>query len=137
MRLRLIVGSVAAALLVAVALASVSTGSTGQPRGANGDSVSGAPIHGSSPIRHVVVIFQENSSFDHYFGTYPHAANLPGEPVFRAALGTPQVNAIPPVLMSANPNGVNPQRLARNDWPLCDLSHDYDPELREWDGGKM
>jgi phospholipase C len=24
-----------------------------------------------TPIKHVVVIFQENSSFDHYFGTYP------------------------------------------------------------------
>jgi phospholipase C len=26
-----------------------------------------------TPIKHVVVIFQENVSFDHYFGTYPHA----------------------------------------------------------------
>ena len=32
-----------------------------------------------TPIKHVVVIFQENVSFDHYFGTYPHAANLPDE----------------------------------------------------------
>ncbi len=24
-------------------------------------------------IKHVVVIFQENVSCDHYFGTYPHA----------------------------------------------------------------
>jgi phospholipase C len=39
--------------------------------------------------------------------------------------------------MTANPNGANPQRLGRNDYPLCDNSHDYDPELREWDGGKM
>jgi len=30
-----------------------------------------------TPIQHVVVIFQENVSFDHYFGTYPHAFNLP------------------------------------------------------------
>ena len=28
----------------------------------------------TTPIKHVVVIFQENVSFDHYFGTYPHAA---------------------------------------------------------------
>ena len=27
-----------------------------------------------TPIKHVVVIFQENVSFDHYFGTYPDAA---------------------------------------------------------------
>ena len=25
----------------------------------------------STPIKHLVVIFQENISFDHYFGTYP------------------------------------------------------------------
>jgi len=30
-------------------------------------------------IKHVVVIFDENNSFDHYFGTYPNALNLPGE----------------------------------------------------------
>ncbi|MGN6628618.1 MAG: alkaline phosphatase family protein, partial [Candidatus Nitrosocosmicus sp.] len=29
-----------------------------------------------TPIKHLVVIFQENVSFDHYFGTYPYAANL-------------------------------------------------------------
>ena len=32
-----------------------------------------------TPIKHVVVIFQENVSFDHYFGTYPNAvANKDG-----------------------------------------------------------
>ena len=25
-----------------------------------------------TPIRHLVVIFQENISYDHYFGTYPN-----------------------------------------------------------------
>jgi phospholipase C len=29
----------------------------------------------STPIKHLVVIFQENISFDHYFGTYPNALN--------------------------------------------------------------
>ena len=28
---------------------------------------------------HRVVIFNENVSFDHYFATYPKAANIPGE----------------------------------------------------------
>ena len=32
----------------------------------------------ATPIHHLVVIFQENVSFDHYFGTYPHAANIDG-----------------------------------------------------------
>jgi phospholipase C len=30
----------------------------------------------------VVVIFQENVSFDHYFATYPNATNPAGEPFF-------------------------------------------------------
>ena len=32
----------------------------------------------STPIKHVVVLFDENESFDHYFGTYPYAANTDG-----------------------------------------------------------
>jgi phospholipase C len=34
------------------------------------------------PIKHIVVIFGENISFDHYFGTYPNAQNNPGETPF-------------------------------------------------------
>ncbi len=32
----------------------------------------------TTPIKHIVVIFQENRSFDQYFGSYPNAANLAG-----------------------------------------------------------
>src|SRR5215831_19146426 len=38
----------------------------------------------TTPIKHLVVIFDENVSFDHYFGTYPFAANPSGEPSFTA-----------------------------------------------------
>ncbi len=31
----------------------------------------------TTPIQHVVVIFGENISFDHYFGTYPKRSILP------------------------------------------------------------
>ncbi len=41
----------------------------------------------STPIKHLVVIFQENISFDHYFGTYPKALNPPGQPRFIAKPG--------------------------------------------------
>jgi len=27
----------------------------------------------ATPIKHLVIIFQENVSFDHYFATYPNA----------------------------------------------------------------
>ena len=52
--------------------------------------VNSAPNAGTAtPIQHLVIVFQENVSFDHYFGTYPNAANPPGEPPFQAADGTP------------------------------------------------
>src|SRR6201998_1732429 len=44
----------------------------------------------ATPIKHLVVIFDENESFDHYFGTYPFAANTDGTP-FVAKPGTPKV----------------------------------------------
>jgi len=37
-----------------------------------------------TPIKHVIVLFQENISFDHYFATYPTAMNLAGERAFHA-----------------------------------------------------
>src|SRR5262249_47650374 len=45
--------------------------------------------HTATPIKHLVVIFQENVSFDLYFGTYPHAQNNPGETPFKASKRTP------------------------------------------------
>jgi phospholipase C len=57
-----------------------------------------------------VVIFGEIISFDHYFGTYPNAANTPGEPQFTPVAGTPIPNnyVSNPSLLTQNPN------LARN-----------------------
>src|SRR5260370_21758331 len=68
--------------------------------------------HSDNPrIQHVVVIFQENVSFDHYFGTYPNAANPAGEPRFTARSDTPTVNRLSEALLTDNPNFTNPQRL--------------------------
>ena len=47
----------------------------------------------TTPIKHVVVIFDENISFDHYFGTYPNAANTDGEPRSTRP-DTPKVNGL-------------------------------------------
>ena len=35
------------------------------------------PAQGIHKIQHIVIIMQENRSFDHYFGTYPGADGLP------------------------------------------------------------
>jgi phospholipase C len=61
----------------------------------------------ATPIKHLVVTFQENVSFAHYFGTYPVAANPHGEPRFFAAAGTPSVNGFTNALLNFNPN-LNP-----------------------------
>jgi len=61
-----------------------------------GTGASSVPPQGS--IEHIVVIFQENVSFDHYFGTYPNALNLSGETRFTPLPGTPAVDGLSPSL---------------------------------------
>ena len=67
----------------------------------------------ATPIKHVVVIFQENVSFDHYFGTYPHATNPNGSPAFPCHGATlPAVNnLLTGGLLDENPNSAQPFRL--------------------------
>src|SRR5207247_207267 len=38
-----------------------------------------APLAGIHKIKHVIVIMQENRSFDSYFGTYPGADGIPAD----------------------------------------------------------
>jgi phospholipase C len=47
-------------------------------------------VHTATPIKHLVIIFNENRSFDHYFATYPDAGNPPGEIPFKADPRTPK-----------------------------------------------
>ena len=112
-----------------------------------------------TPIRHLVVIYQENVSFDHYFGTYPHAANTDGQP-FHAAPGTPSVDGLLPAtgpslppslrhstnLLTTNPNASLPQRLDSSATGLvgdaggqltCDQDHNYSDEQQAFDAFKM
>src|SRR6185312_12184097 len=78
----------------------------------------------------------ENVSFDHYFGTYPNAANTDGRP-FHAAPGTPSVNGLTPALLNNNPNQAQPQRLTPSEALTCDQNHDYTPEQLALDNGLM
>ncbi|HEY6380154.1 MAG TPA: alkaline phosphatase family protein [Candidatus Dormibacteraeota bacterium] len=91
----------------------------------------------STPVKHLVVIFQENVSFDHYFGTYPKAANPPSQPRFTANEDTPHVAGLSHTLLTANPNLGNPQRLDRTQPLTCDQGHDYTPEQNAVDHGAM
>ncbi|MDQ6806880.1 MAG: alkaline phosphatase family protein [Actinomycetota bacterium] len=90
----------------------------------------------ATPIKHVVVIFGENVSFDHYFGTYRRTNNLAGTPGLggQGTLLTNNPNR------DASGNQVNPRLLDPaniNDVLLCDQSHNYNSEQKAFDGGLM
>ena len=120
----------------------------------------------ATPIKHLIVIFQENVSFDHYFGTYPKALNLPGETPFSAKRHTPVVNGlVTPLdvnnrfrplagvdLLHNNPNNnpaapgngstngtgaSNPIRLSPAQALTADQGHNESPEESAYDNGKM
>ena len=108
----------------------------------------------TTPIKHLVVIFQENVSFDHYFATYPVALNPPGEPFFEASDDTPSVNGLGTlfngvpdgVLLTNNPNAnnpangtnaINPFRLDPSQASTCDQDHAYGDEQKAFDDGLM
>jgi phospholipase C len=117
-----------------------------------------------TPIKHVVIIFQENASFDHYFATYPNAKNTDGTPFF-AKEDTPTVNGLTdgnskfpervrvglhdfnpnqpapggssPILVP-DPNGAaNPFRMTRDQIVTCSNNHDYRGEQITTDAGFM
>ena len=99
----------------------------------------------TTPIQHVIVIFDENISFDHYFGVYPKATNPPGQPRFVAIPNTPTVNGFSPGLLTNNPNlntangtgASNPFRLNRTQALTADQNHNYGPEQASFDRGLM
>jgi phospholipase C len=91
----------------------------------------------ATPIAHLVVLYQENVSFDHYFATYPKALNLPREPTFHAKADTPSVNGLTEALLAHNPNAANPMRLSPQQAVTCDMDHEYTAEQLAFDGGLM
>src|ERR1700730_16412982 len=99
----------------------------------------------ATPIQHLVVIFNENVSFDHYFGTYPVATNPKGEPRFTAISTTPTVNGLTNALLTFNPNlnsangtaASNPFRLDRSQAVTGDQDHSYTDEQAAFDAGLM
>jgi phospholipase C len=89
----------------------------------------------TTPIKYVVVIFQENNSFDHYFGTYPNATNPAGEPAFHPVPGTPDVNGYTETLLNHNQNSAPPFRLDRSQAFTCDNDNHYSAEQSAYDNG--
>lgn len=128
---------------IALAVAGCSLDGKNGKDGSNGTSYSAANAADqyatATPIKHVVVIFQENVSFDHYFATYPAASNPGGEPAFTAASGTQtDIDTLAHAgLLTSNPNATNtangagavlPFRLDRSQAATADQNHAYTAE---------
>jgi phospholipase C len=158
MKHRAILGCLAAAFAVATAA---------YAEDHDGDHHNGGAVFTATPIKHLVVIFQENVSFDHYFGTYPVAKNLAGEPPFRPSPRTPNsINTLrtpldtthhfAPLagvdLLNNNPNNnpnapgngrlngaaaSNPFRLSPAQALTADQGHNESPEESAYDNLKM
>jgi phospholipase C len=81
---------------------------------------------GIHKIRHVIIIMQENRSFDSYFGTYPGADGIPGKKNGRFAVRVPDPatgNCVKPFHNPNDENGGGP--------------HGASNAVADVDGGKM
>ncbi len=142
---RRIIFSAAAATLFAAVTAMTWTRTTHNARGRT-DAAAPAPAAPATPIEHLVIIFDENNSFDHYFGVYPIALNPPGEPRFIAAPNTPSVNGLTEELRKQNPNytnnandsvASNPFRIDRSQAGTASQDHRYTSEQLAYDNGRV
>ena len=137
-----------AALLALATITAASAAPAGPaPVGAVAPATPGQPaaVKTATPVKHLVVIFNENVSFDHYFATYPHATNPTGEPRFVAAAHTPVANTLAAAkLLAKNPNAgpangadaAAPFRLDRTQANTADQNHAYTAEQMAYHGGK-
>ncbi|MDQ0118683.1 alkaline phosphatase family protein [Pseudarthrobacter sp902506025] len=137
----------AAAGAAALAASTLTAGLVGF--GAGPAKAGATPDSTATPIKHVVVLFQENVSFDHYFATYPNAANTAGETqqgtgtpaaAFTASEDTPKdINTLAKagLLAPNNPNSAQPARLSPMQAVTCDQDHEYTAEQKAYNGGLM
>jgi acid phosphatase len=77
----------------------------------------------TNPINHIVVIMQENRSFDNYFGTYPVASGIPRGTCMPLSPDHPNVGCVKPFLSTNVISG--------------DLPHGYQSSVIAHDNGKM
>jgi phospholipase C len=111
----------------------------------------------ATPIKHVVVLFDENVSYDHYFGTYPKAANTDGTdftftgPLDQApskckgkgkatkhkVKAPKNDNLVSSGKLTGNPNLYQPFRLGADQAVTCDQNHNYGAEQQAVNNGLM
>ena len=141
-----LLSTVAASAIALVTSYSIATADSIAPAASAAGSSPANAAKTATPIKHIVIIFNENVSFDHYFATYPNATNPSGEPAFKAKAGTPKVNNLANAnLLTNNPNSTNkengadaaePFRLDRTQAFTADQNHAYTAEQQAYDSGK-
>lgn len=81
-----------------------------------------------SPIKHTIILYQENISFDHYFGTFGHGADGIPAGVQLSHIGTTgnTYGPYPPTALSGATQA-----------STCDVDHGYADMIRMVDHGRM
>jgi phospholipase C len=134
----------------------IGDGGTGQDSGTGNDGNSGTEGGGTEgggteggtgddgstatqKIQHVVVIMQENRSFDHYFGTFPGAAGIPVDANGQPTVCNPDPNlggmCIKPYHLTADKNVGGPH--SSGAFNTCDDGGKLDGFIKNAEGGKM
>ena len=94
----------------------------------------------ATPIQHLIIILQENVSFDHYFGSYPYAENLDDEIPFYTFANTPSIDGLTKSLLFNNTNLNDPFRMSKDDAKTvasCDNNHAYTAIQKSYNLGFM
>jgi phospholipase C len=92
-------------MLVALLLATACSHSSSSPDSGTDAGPDAGP--GLAKIKHIVIIMQENRSFDHYFGTYPGADGIPMDDAGVPLACLPQLDGGPCVRPFHDPDDVN------------------------------
>jgi phospholipase C len=85
-----------------------------------------SPDKTRSAIKHTIVLYQENISFDHYFGTYGHGSS--GIPGGSTLFHTNATQTYGPY---------SPTQLGSSQFRTCDVDHNYSDMIRMVNHGAM
>jgi phospholipase C len=118
--------------------------STGGAEGSTNMSSEAGPEAGSDAalaagrIAHVIVVMQENRSFDHYFGTFPGAEGIPVDAMGQPTVCVPDPKAatcVKPYHLTADKNAGGPHSAAA--FLTCVDGGKMDGFIKNAEGGKM
>jgi phospholipase C len=80
----------------------------------------------STPIQHIIVVMQQNHTFDNYFGTYPGSEGIPPDTCLPSSFSVSE---------NTNTSCVSP--FVIGNYPINDLSHTDAVFKAQYNGGQM